>query len=83
VIASDLGGMAEMVTHDVDGLRFQTGDARSLSDQLQRVLDNPGLLTRLASAIQPVLAVDEEIDEMEKLYANVIEQRQNSIIQQS
>jgi glycosyltransferase involved in cell wall biosynthesis len=83
VIASDLGGMAEMVTHDVDGLRFQTGDARSLSEQLQRVLDNPGLLTRLATAIQPVLAVDEEIDELEKVYACVIDQHQNSLIQQS
>ena len=37
VIASDLGGMAEMVRDGVDGLLFPPGDARSLAACLRRL----------------------------------------------
>ena len=52
VIASDLGGMAELVRHDVDGLRFRTGDAGALSACLRRIIDEPELLDRLRAGIQ-------------------------------
>ncbi len=76
VIVSDMGGMAEMVVHDQDGLRFRPGDAASLRQQLRRVLDEPDLLARLAAGIQPVKAVRDEIDEIEQLYQKVLRQRQ-------
>jgi hypothetical protein len=50
VVASDIGGMAEYVRHDVDGLLFRVGDAASLAAALKRFLDEPGLAARLASA---------------------------------
>ena len=68
VIASRLGGMAELVQHDVSGLTFQTGDAADLARQLQRLIDDPGLLNRLSQGIGPVKSSAEEMDELEALY---------------
>ena len=34
VVATELGGMAEAVTHDVDGLTFPRGDAAALAERL-------------------------------------------------
>ncbi len=68
VIATDLGGMAEAVTPDVSGLRFVRGDAADLARQIQRLLDEPGLLARLASGVPPVKTVAQEAVELETIY---------------
>lgn len=60
VVASDLGGMAEMVRHDVDGLLFAPGDAGALQAALQRLLDEPGLLARLREDTPSELTIDED-----------------------
>jgi glycosyltransferase involved in cell wall biosynthesis len=68
VVASDLGGMAELVQHDVNGLLFRLGDAEDLARQLQRLLDKPGLVDRLRAGIGPVRTVDQEMDEVGEIY---------------
>jgi glycosyltransferase involved in cell wall biosynthesis len=60
VVGSDLGGIAELVQHDVNGLVFETGSARDLAVQLQRLLDEPGLLERLSRNARPVRTTAEE-----------------------
>ena len=52
VIASDLGGMAELVRHGENGLLFAPGDANDLATQLQRLLENRSLLITLTGGIQ-------------------------------
>jgi len=41
VITADVGGMAEFVHHDVNGLLFRHRDPGSLRDQMQDLMDNP------------------------------------------
>lgn len=43
VLCSGIGGMAERVTHGVNGLHARPGDAADLADQMQRALAEPGL----------------------------------------
>ncbi len=62
VVASDLGGMAEMVRHDVDGLLFAAGNSDGLSAALRRLLDEPGLLNRLRAAITRPMSIEEDAD---------------------
>ena len=71
VLASDLGGMAELVQADVNGLLFEPGNPDQLAGHLQRLLDEPGLLEKLRKGIGPVKSVAEEIDELEAIYAAV------------
>lgn len=48
VIVSSVGGMDEIVQHEVDGLKVYPGNPRSLSDQICRLLENEELAKSLA-----------------------------------
>ena len=72
VISSNLGGMKEAISHNIDGLLYQRGNVDDLALQLQRVVDEPGLLYRLKSGIPEVKNVDEEVGELEFMYLDLI-----------
>jgi len=72
VIATDLGGMAEAVQHEVNGLLFKRGDVADLNKQLDRILHEPNLLTKLKEGIQTVKSVDQEILQLETIYTDLI-----------
>jgi glycosyltransferase involved in cell wall biosynthesis len=71
VVVSDLGGMAELVRDGDNGLRFKPGDAGSLAQRLQRLLDEPGLLPKLR-ADNLIKSVAQEMDELEAIYRQVV-----------
>jgi GT2 family glycosyltransferase/glycosyltransferase involved in cell wall biosynthesis len=75
VIASRLGGMAEMVRDEVDGLLFDAGDARSLTAAFRRFLDEPSLLGRLRAGIRPVFTIDEDAEQLHPRYAELASAR--------
>ena len=50
VICSNIGGMAERIKHDVDGLHFQVADPRSLAAAMHRAATEPGLWEKLSMA---------------------------------
>lgn len=54
VICSGIGGMAEKVRHEVDGLHFRVGDPVDLADTMIRACTEPGLHQRLTEGILPV-----------------------------
>lgn len=53
VIVSNVGGPAERVRHEVDGLHFEVGDPRSLAQTMRRACTEKGLWSRLAAGIRP------------------------------
>ncbi len=67
VIASNVGGPAERIRHEVDGLLFDLGDARSLATTLRRASGEAGLWARLSAGI--TLPVDR--DAMSALYCGI------------
>lgn len=81
VITANVGGMAELVEHEVNGLLFEFRDATSLARQMQRVAAEPAMATRLggrgylASTTGDVTDIDEHATEIERLYATAIERR--------
>jgi glycosyltransferase involved in cell wall biosynthesis len=72
VIAADLGGMAELVRNEENGLLFAPGDAEGLARQLKRLADNSNLLLTLRAGIDPVKSVAQEIEELELIYQDAI-----------
>ena len=56
IIASDIGGMAEKVRDDIDGLHFHVGNPESLAEAMTRAIREPdalGAAARRASARRP------------------------------
>jgi glycosyltransferase involved in cell wall biosynthesis len=55
VVASNIGGLPEQVTHGREGLLFQPNDAAECAQQLRRLLEGPALVASLgANALQTV-----------------------------
>ena len=71
VIASDLGGMAEMVRHGRDGLLFAAGDPASLAGQIEQVLDRPDLLERLRQGVRPPMSIEQDAAAGVRMYERI------------
>ncbi|WP_448204554.1 glycosyltransferase family 4 protein [Azospirillum sp. sgz302134] len=52
IIASNIGGMAEKVTHGVDGLHFRSASVEDLVDRMTEALTTPDLWDRLRMRIR-------------------------------
>lgn len=50
IVASDTGGIPEMITHKQSGLLFSTGDSQELQQQLDWALTHPTEMARMAEA---------------------------------
>lgn len=59
VIASGIGGMAELVRDGENGLHVRPGDPADLARVMQRCIDEFGLWRRLAAAASPPPSVDQ------------------------
>jgi glycosyltransferase involved in cell wall biosynthesis len=68
VVATNLGGMAEAVTHNVNGLLFERGNVDDLTKQLRRFFEEKDLLGKLRAGIPRVKKIEEEVDELEQIY---------------
>ncbi|HEY9785896.1 MAG TPA: glycosyltransferase family 4 protein, partial [Candidatus Obscuribacterales bacterium] len=68
LIATDLGGMAEIIHHEVNGLLFALNDSRSLKDQLLKVLNDRSLIERFRANIQAERSVEQMVDDIEAVY---------------
>ncbi len=56
VIASNVGGPAERITHEVDGLLFSMGDPRALALLMKRACLEVGLWERLSAGVEAPLS---------------------------
>ncbi len=72
VICSDVGGMAEMVRDNIDGLHFNRGDARSLAQTMQRAIEQPGLWQHLVAGVRRVRRIEDVADEHLVLYKGLM-----------
>jgi glycosyltransferase involved in cell wall biosynthesis len=75
VICTELGGMAELVKNDVNGLTFQPGSVQDLSTKLQRLADHPSHLAKLRSGIEPIKTLGEEMDELQNIYEGLYQSK--------
>lgn len=70
LIATDLGGMAEIIDHGQTGLLFKLNSVDSLKEQLMRVISEPDLLAKFRGGIKDERSVQDMVDDIEKIYAS-------------
>jgi len=81
VVTADVGGMAEYVHHEVNGLLFEHRSQRSLTTQMQRFVDEPDLARRLGkrgyigNSSGDVPAIEDHVRQIENLYQTVLDRR--------
>lgn len=80
VVASNLGGMAEVVRHGENGLLFEPGDPEDLARQLRRLAEEPGLLEELGERAGDVRSVEDSVDEMLALYERLRQGKRASTV---
>lgn len=87
VVTANVGGMAEYVQHEVNGLLFKHRDRRSLAEQLQRLVDDPTLGEQLGkrgylySDSGDVPSVDDHVLAVESIYRDLLRHRPASIVE--
>ena len=70
VIASDLGGLAELVRDGVDGELFAAGDVADLSARLARLAAEPERLSRYRSGVRQIKTLDDHAAELDAIYVD-------------
>jgi glycosyltransferase involved in cell wall biosynthesis len=58
VIASDLGGMSELIDEGRNGFLFEAGDVGALAALLRRCLDDPSILACMRPEPPPSIAAN-------------------------
>jgi len=76
VIASDVGGMAELVADGRNGLLFRRGDARDLERVMARAISETDLWSRLRSGAPAVPTVAQAAEAHLQLYLELLAEQQ-------
>jgi glycosyltransferase involved in cell wall biosynthesis len=73
VIATPVGGIPQLVEHEVNGLLIAPGDVNGLAAAIQRLLQDPALRERLGSAarttIEAGFSLDEALAKLSRIYS--------------
>jgi glycosyltransferase involved in cell wall biosynthesis len=78
VVASGLGGMAELVEHERSGLLFPPGDADALREVLLRLVREEGLVARLRRGLPDVMTIEDDAGRTRELYARLARERRSA-----
>jgi glycosyltransferase involved in cell wall biosynthesis len=70
VIASNVGGPGERISHEKDGLLFDVADASSLAQTIRRACTEKGLWERLVQGIKVPASENVMVDGFLKVYSN-------------
>lgn len=71
LIASAIGGLTELVRHEVDGLSFRPGDAIDLAAKLQTLVDDPMKVQQLKACVQRPREFAAYCDDIEDMYSEL------------
>jgi len=86
VITANVGGMAEYVHHEVNGLLFEHRSVNSLGEQMQRMANDPALAVQLGargyigSEDGEIPAIGPHVQAHEALYSQLIERRRTAAV---
>ena len=68
VIATNLGGLKELIEPGVNGFLFEAGDKEGLKGCLEKIIHSPNLLKKLRENIKPIKSMEEHVDEILEEY---------------
>lgn len=77
VIASNMAGMAEVISHNENGLLFNAGDDKMLADMIQSLLNDPDLLQRLSENAPMPLSIQGYAERLLEIYESLFSEKES------
>jgi glycosyltransferase involved in cell wall biosynthesis len=71
VIASNIGGIPELVNDGINGLLFRAGDAQDLREKIECLAQDQELFRRLQFNIKQAKSMADHAGELEEVYSNL------------
>jgi len=71
VVGTNLGSIAELVEHGVNGLLVEPGSAHAWAEALRRLSQDPDLIATLRSGIRPPRTMNDAAIELKAVYRQV------------
>jgi glycosyltransferase involved in cell wall biosynthesis len=68
VICSNIGGMAEKIMHNVNGIHFDVNNAADLAVRIEQCATRPDLWKRLSAGLPQPPTIDQTVDQLLSLY---------------
>jgi glycosyltransferase involved in cell wall biosynthesis len=75
VVATNVGGMNELITNGENGFLFDREDARGLSSIIQLLCNDASLLERLSRNAKALRSITHYVDELVQVYGDVMKSR--------
>jgi glycosyltransferase involved in cell wall biosynthesis len=75
ILCSNIGGMAEKVTHRVNGLHFRVGDTAHLAQTIREAANTPGLWDDLRRGIPPLYPMQQHVESITGVYRQLFERK--------
>ena len=72
VVASEEGGIPELVRQDISGRLFESQNVCMLQSELQRIIDAPDLIDGYKSNIEPQFSIETDAIELLDLYRRAL-----------
>ena len=72
VITSNLAGMAELVQDGKNGLLCAVGDAKDLRNKINRLIDEPDLISKLTENKTPVRSIQQDVQDLTDVYYKLL-----------
>jgi glycosyltransferase involved in cell wall biosynthesis len=72
VICAGIGGMAERVRDNAEGIHFRAGDPVALADAMRLAVETEGLWDDLVEQIEPVRTIAASADDHQRLYRKLL-----------
>jgi glycosyltransferase involved in cell wall biosynthesis len=75
VLGSDLGGIAELVTHGRDGWLVPYGNVAAWASAMERLATDRALVTQLAAGVRPPRSMDDVARDIAAIYERIVPRR--------
>ncbi len=72
IIASNVGGLPELIEDGSNGLLFEAGNMEDLAEKMTYVLDNQKIIDTFRQNIKPVKGIEEDASKIINLYVELI-----------
>ncbi len=83
VIASDVGGIPEVIKNEINGFLFPVGDVNKLRDILQMIVDDPKIIDKLSQNITIPRRIEEECITYDNAYRNFYLETKTNHVQEN